>query len=218
MFDRPLQSFLARALDAPAALLVQMGCSANAITVLGGIFGGLGFVSISIGWIDGGLGFVLANRLCDGLDGAVARRVGTTDFGGFLDIVVDFVFYASVPLAFAIYNPSYALPAAFVIFTFMGTGASFLGFAIIAAKRGLKPESLAAKLGMGSGIKGKAFYYAGGLAEGGETLVFLILICLFPDWFASIAIGFGVLCLATLAGRIRMASLVFSHTPQPAGD
>ena len=75
-----------RVMDVPAGMLVGLGATANAITAFGGIFGGVAFVCISIGWIEGGLGFILANRLCDGLDGAVARRVGTTDFGGFLGL------------------------------------------------------------------------------------------------------------------------------------
>ena len=211
-----------RVLDVPAGMLVGLGATANAITALGGIFGGVAFVCISIGWMEGGLGFILANRLCDGLDGAVARRVGTTDFGGFLDIVVDFIFYAAMPLAFAIYDSSNAVAAAFVIFTFMGTGASFLAFAIIAGKRGIKADVLSHALGFGAtrgvGIRGKAFYYASGLAEGGETFLFLCLICLLPNWFAILAIGFGVLCLATTAGRIRMAARVFSQPRERQGE
>lgn len=213
-----------RVLDVPAGMLVGLGATANAITALGGIFGGAAFVCISFGWMEGGLGFILANRLCDGLDGAVARRVGATDFGGFLDIVVDFIFYAAMPLAFAIYDSSNAVAAAFVIFSFMGTGASFLGFAIIAGKRGMNIDALSQShvLGFGAtrggGIRGKAFYYASGLAEGGETFLFLCLICLLPNWFAIIAIAFGVLCLVTTAGRIRMAARVFSQPRQRQGD
>jgi phosphatidylglycerophosphate synthase len=36
----------------------------------------------------------------------VARRTGLSDFGGYLDIVCDFVFYAAVPLGFALADPS----------------------------------------------------------------------------------------------------------------
>ncbi|WP_435891264.1 CDP-alcohol phosphatidyltransferase family protein, partial [Klebsiella pneumoniae] len=38
--------------------------------------------------------------LLDGLDGALARRRGLTDAGGFLDIALDFLFYALVPFGF----------------------------------------------------------------------------------------------------------------------
>ena len=39
---------------------------------------------------------ILLNRVMDGLDGAVARHAGATDFGGYLDIVCDFLFYSGV--------------------------------------------------------------------------------------------------------------------------
>ncbi len=49
-----------------------------------------------------GLLAVGASRLCEALDGAVARHAQPTDLGGFLDITLDFVFHASIPLAFAV--------------------------------------------------------------------------------------------------------------------
>ena len=212
MFDTRLQPLLMRVLDLPARGLVALGISANAITLVGLGFGGLAFAAISFGWMQTGLGFILANRLCDGLDGAVARRVGATDFGSYLDIVCDFLFYAGIPLAFALADSSNAVPAAFIIFTFMGTSSSFLAFAILAAKRGST---------LNQAMKAsphKGFYYAGGVAEGGETLVFLLLICLLPNWFAILAIGFGILCMITTYGRVRMAATVFDQHPSNRGD
>jgi phosphatidylglycerophosphate synthase len=46
------------------------------------------------------------NRLFDGLDGALARRRGLTDAGGFLDISLDFLFYALVPFGFMLADPA----------------------------------------------------------------------------------------------------------------
>ena len=67
----------------------------------------------------------------------VARHSRLTDLGGFLDIVLDFIVYAGMVFAFAVADPgANALPAAFLLFAFMGTGSSFLAFAIMAAKRG----------------------------------------------------------------------------------
>jgi len=40
---------------------------------------------------------LLANRVVDGLDGAVARATVATVRGAFLDIVLDFAFYAAFP-------------------------------------------------------------------------------------------------------------------------
>ena len=51
-----------------------------------------------------GLILIFIGRICDGLDGAVAKQTKQTDFGGFLDIVLDFAFYGMIPLAFALLN------------------------------------------------------------------------------------------------------------------
>ena len=79
---------------------------------------------------------ILLNRFCDGPDGAVARATAPTDFGGFLDIVFDFIFYAMVPFGFALDDPANALAACFLVVSFFGTAVSFLAFAVMAERRG----------------------------------------------------------------------------------
>lgn len=58
---------------------------------------------------------IFLSRLCDALDGAVARQGQPTDAGGFLDITLDFLFYASIPLAFAVADPGANALAAAVL-------------------------------------------------------------------------------------------------------
>ncbi|MCB1835193.1 MAG: CDP-alcohol phosphatidyltransferase family protein, partial [Geminicoccaceae bacterium] len=66
---------------------------------------------------------------------------GVTDLGGFLDITLDFIFYSGFVFAFAVHDPqANGLAAAFLVFSFIGTGSSFLAFAIMAARRGLATE------------------------------------------------------------------------------
>ena len=140
-----------------------------------------------------GLALLLASRLMDGLDGAVARATQPTDRGGFLDITLDFVFYASIPMAFAVADPdANALAAAVLLASFIGTGSSFLAFAIVAEKRRL--QSLA--------FPDKSFSFLGGLTEAPETLAAFVSMCLWPQWFAEIAYGFAALCVITTALRI----------------
>ena len=135
---------------------------------------------------------ILANRLADGLDGAMARHCGVSDAGGFLDITLDFIFYAAVVLGFAGARPeANALPAAFLLFCFMGSGSSFLAFAIMAAK---KPGSLRSPH--------KSLHYLEGLTEGTETLLFFVVICLWPAVFPLAAVLFGALCLVTTVTRV----------------
>jgi phosphatidylglycerophosphate synthase len=141
-----------------------------------------------------GLALLLLSRLMDGLDGAVARATTPTDRGGFLDITLDFVFYAAIPLAFALADPAQnALPAAVLLAAFVGTGSSFLAFAIVAEKRQL--TSLA--------LPDKSFYFLGGLTEATETIAAFVAMCLWPQWFAPIAYGFALLCAITTVLRIR---------------
>jgi phosphatidylglycerophosphate synthase len=193
VLDARLRRLIDPSLDRLSVPLAARGLSANAITVVGFALGLGAAAAIACGAYLLGLALWLLNRLCDGLDGAVARRRGLTDLGGFLDIVLDFLIYSAVPFAFALADPgANALPAAFLIFSFMGTGSSFLAYAIMAAKRGIATE-----------LRGrKSLYYLGGLTEGTETIVAFVLACLWPAWFPLIAWIFGALCWLTTATRI----------------
>ena len=193
MLDRYAIALLRPPLTATARVLVRAGLGANTITLLG--FGIGLFAAILIAGSAYFMGAValLASRLCDGLDGAVARQTQATDAGGFLDITLDFLFYASIPLAFAVAQPAAnALSAAVLLAAFMGTGSSFLAFAVLAAKRGL--QDLA--------TPGKSFYFLGGLTEATETLAFFVAMCLWPAHFATLAYAFAALCGITIVTRI----------------
>jgi phosphatidylglycerophosphate synthase len=196
MLDARLRRLIDPPLDRLSRPLAKAGWSANLVTVAGFAIG-LGAMAAIAGQRYGlGLGLLLLNRLLDGLDGALARRLGISDLGGFLDIVADFIVYAGVPMAFALADPAVnALPAAFLIFSFIGAATSFLAFAIMAAKRGITTE-----------LRGqKSLYYLGGLTEGTETIFAFALACLLPGWFPAIAWVFGSLCWLTTATRITAA-------------
>jgi phosphatidylglycerophosphate synthase len=130
MLDRYIVPLIKPAVDALARQLVKAGAKADHITLLAFGLGIVAAVLIAFQYFLTGAAVVLLSRLCDALDGAVARQTQATDAGGFLDISLDFLFYASIPLAFAIANPvGNALPAAVLLAAFMGTGSSFLAFA-----------------------------------------------------------------------------------------
>lgn len=191
MLDAPLRRLIDPPLNAAARTIARSGIGADAFTLLGFAVGMAALPLLAFGAYGGALAAILANRLLDGIDGAVARVNGATDRGGYLDIVCDFVFYAAVPLGFALADDAWALPAAFLIFSFVGTGSTFLAFAVFAAKRGLT-----------SNLRGeKGFFYLGGLAEGSETIIFFVVVCVWPVWFPWAATLFGALCLLTAAGR-----------------
>jgi phosphatidylglycerophosphate synthase len=193
MLDRAIQAAIKPLLTRAARQLVAAGIGADAITVAGFVVGMAAAVAIALEAYLGGLVLLLASRLMDGLDGAVARATKPTDRGGFLDITLDFVFYASIPLAFALANPAQnALPAAVLLAAFIGTASSFLAFAIVAEKHRL--ESTA--------FPDKSFYFLGGLTEATETIAAFAAMCLWPAAFPLIAYGFAVLCAITIAMRI----------------
>jgi phosphatidylglycerophosphate synthase len=205
VLDGRLRRLIDPALDRAGAVLSRLGLSANAVTVGGFLLGAGAWGALAAPRYDVALGLILGNRLLDGLDGAVARHRGMTDLGGYLDIVLDFLFYAGVPFFFAVGRPEDALPAAFLVFSFVGTGTSFLAFAAVAAKRGLATEARGRK----------AIYYLGGLTEGAETMALFVFICLFPAWFAPAAWVFGGLCWLTTATRVASAVESFRAAPPP---
>lgn len=199
MFDAKLRPLIDPPLNAVGRWLAGLGIGANAVT-LAGVVLGIG-AGVAAARADFGLALVLivANRLLDGLDGAVARATRLSDYGGYLDIVGDFVFYAAVPLGFGIAAPANQLPALVLLASFILTGISFLAFATIAGKRGLETQAHGRK----------SFFYNTGLAEGTETILVFVAMALLPQHFAVIAYGYAVLCLLTLLQRTVIAWQTF---------
>lgn len=204
MLDAMLRPVIDRPLNAAGSGLARRGISANTVTAAGLAAGLLCAVAVALQWYGSALALLVLNRVLDGLDGAVARASTPTDSGGYLDIVVDYVFYAGVPLAFAAADPvQNALPAAALLAGFCLTATSFLAFAIIAAKRGLETDAHGRK----------SFFYSTGLVEGSETIIFFAVMMLVPHWFPYIAGLFAVLCVVTAVQRTLLATAVFRRAP-----
>lgn len=201
MIDARILPLQKAALQPVAERLAHRGVKADQISLVGFLAGFGAFVALCFGQWLAALLLILANRVLDGLDGAVARIQGPTDRGAYLDIALDMVFYALIPLGFAVAAPDVnALPAAVLIVSFVGTGSSFLAFSAVAAKLGRKaPE-----------FPTKGIYYAGGLAEGFETIAVFVAMCLLPASFPVIAYGFAALCALTTVIRWRQGWVAFS--------
>lgn len=193
MLDSRLRRWIDPPLEVVGDWLVRRSVSADQVSIAGFVFGLAAIAAIAWQMPRLGLLLFLVNRLADGLDGAVARATRLTDRGGFLDIVFDFIIYAGMVWAFALADPAAnATAAAFLLFAFMGTGSSFLAFAVMAGRRGLTTEARGKK----------SLYYLGGLTEGSETIGFFVLACLFPTHFPLLAAVFAGMCWLTTAGRI----------------
>ena len=182
--------------------LARLGLTANTVTVAGFAIGLCAAAAVVFGAFAIGLMLLLLSRLADGLDGAVARATRKTDFGGYLDITADFFFYGAFPLAFALHDPAAnAVAAAILLTSFYANGSSFLGYAILAEKHG-----------MTSSARGeKTLYFSNGLLEGTETILFFVLLCLLPGFFAPLAYIFATLCFLTAVLRILAARHLFPH-------
>ena len=199
MLDSKLRPLIDPPLNAIGRALAGLGVTANGLTFTGLAFGLGGAAAIAHGHIVAGLALVLANRLLDGLDGAVARVRGPTPLGGYFDIVADFAFYVSIPLAFGILNPANTLAALVLVASFVLTGVSFLAFAVTAAERGISTEAHGKK----------SFFYSTGLAEGTETIAVFVAMCVWPEHFAYIAHGYAALCVLTVVQRSALAAITF---------
>ncbi|MDQ0566135.1 CDP-alcohol phosphatidyltransferase family protein [Erythrobacter citreus] len=200
MFDAKLRPLIDPPLNRLGSALARRGVTANAITFLGLALGLAGAAAISVGYFGAGLGLILANRLLDGLDGAVARANGPTVLGGYFDIVADFAFYVSVPLGFGLVDPANTQAALVLVASFVLTGVSFLAYAVIAAERGARTDAHGRK----------SFFYSTGLAEGGETIAVFIAFALFPAWFVQLAYAYAALCVLTVFQRSALAIVQFS--------
>ena len=200
MLDTLMRPLVDGPLNSAGRALAQRGVSANAVTLTGLGVGLLAAGAILLQLSVLAFALIIANRVIDALDGAVARAKTTTDAGGYLDIVVDYVFYGSVPLAFALVDPATnAVPAAALLASFCLTCASFLAFATIAAKRGIETVEHGHK----------SFFYSTGIVEGTETIACFLIMTAVPAWFPVLAWIFSGLCVLTAIQRSALALKTF---------
>lgn len=201
MLDGWARRQLDPALNGVGSRLAAAGVTANGMTLAAFAVGICAAIAISLGWFLIGMALILLSRLGDGLDGAIARVRGGTDLGGYLDIVLDFAFYGAVPIGFVLADPAAnAVAGAVLLLSFYVNGASFLAYAIMAEKRGLKTD-----------LRGhKSLFFTTGLAEATETLAIFVAFCLLPHWFAPLAYGFAALTFYTALSRIVLAARTFA--------
>ncbi|MEP1206922.1 MAG: CDP-alcohol phosphatidyltransferase family protein [Rhizobiaceae bacterium] len=204
MFDTSVRAVIDPLLNRLGRSFAQYGITANGMTWIGFLLGAAAAVCIVYQAYMWGLVFLLLSRVCDGLDGAIARadssHQGATDLGGFLDIVLDFAFYGMIPFAFILADPgANALAGSLLLLVFYVNGASFLTYALMVEKRGLE----------GHDRGSKSLVYTAGLAEATETIFVFMLFCLFPDWFSEIAYVFSAVVVVTTITRFVLAYQVF---------
>jgi phosphatidylglycerophosphate synthase len=164
------------------------------------------------------------NRVLDGLDGMVARhRDRQSDYGGYLDIMVDFAVYASIPIGVwlgatgaAIAGRAAstatagspiaidALPLIVLLAAFYVNAASWMYLAaVIEKRRGLgkdQNDSLYANPESRHADKLTTVEMPTGVVEGTETVLFFALFLLLPGHYAIL---FWIMAAATAAGVVQ---------------
>ena len=205
MLDGHFRKRLDPWLDRAGRSLAVRGIGANAATITGFLIGLMAAIAIVLDAYAWAFVLIGVSRICDGLDGAVARATQQTDFGGLLDIVLDFAFYGLIPFAFILAAPyENGVAGGLLLLSFYINGSSFLAFSIMAEKRGLATD-----------VRGtKSLYFTTGLAEATETIAVLLAFCLFPQWFSEIAIIFAFVCFYTALSRIVLARASFKRESQ----
>lgn len=202
MLDRYARQLIDPPLNRLGRMLAARGVTADRVTLIGIALGLIAAGVIALGAPGLALVPLLASRVADGLDGAVARATQKTDFGGYLDISVDFLFYGAIPMAFVWLSPATnGAAGAFLLAAFYFNGASFLGYAILAEKHGHQTDAQGQK----------SLYYSNGILEGTETIAFFVLLCLFPTAFAPLSWLFGALCFATGILRLYAAKQIYTQ-------
>lgn len=193
MLDKYTLKLVHPSMNWVAKQLAKVHIKPHQVTIMGFMLGMGAAVLIAFHWYWLALVLILLNRLADGLDGALARYTNTdSPAGAFLDIVLDFIFYQAVVVGFAFAAPENVAISLLLMLSFVGTGCSFLAFAIYAEKYAIKSMV----------FPQKGFYYMNGLAEGTETIVFFVLICLFPYYYVPLSTGFFIICVMTTIIRV----------------
>ncbi len=208
MLDAPVRRALASPLDRVAGILHGAGVSALTLTALGWLAGVGACVLAATGhWHLALVGWLL-NRVLDGLDGPVARRSGATDLGGFLDIVADFSIYGGFVIAMGIAVPDARLACLVLLGTYYVSGTAFLALSSVLERRGQSAErdDLA---------DGRSLLFAGGLAEGTETVVFYALVCLLPQHLETLTWFFAAAVAVTALQRIVLGIHLLRTRPTP---
>ncbi|RMF46775.1 MAG: CDP-alcohol phosphatidyltransferase family protein [Anaerolineae bacterium] len=149
------------------------------------------------GWYWGALVFWLLNRALDGLDGLLARlHEQQSDFGGYLDILLDFTVYALIPigLAWSVGGKAVYLTLSLMLASFYVNSASWMYLAALLEKRAARTPETQTSVVMPAGLIG-----------GFETVVAYCLFLCFPAQASVLFSGFAALVIFTAFQRLAWA-------------
>jgi phosphatidylglycerophosphate synthase len=193
VLDAPVRRALAPMLDRAARRLAGWGIRPGWLTAAGWLAGMGACAAAALGLWLLALALWLSNRLLDGLDGPVARLGSPTERGGFLDVLADFSVYGGFVVGVAIGVPAARLACVVLLGAYYVSGTALLAL-----------SSLTERLAQPGGDE-RSLRFAGGLAEGTETVLVYVLFCLLPEQAAGIAWGFAAAVAVTAVQRVVLA-------------
>ena len=197
MIDNAFRAWVPRFAGPPIRVYQRLGWSPNHVTWLGFAIALGATVAVATEHPRWAFGLWWLSRLADATDGVYARATGQeSDFGAYLDILLDMAAYGVMVLGFAWAWPEYALQWQAMLFFYVLCIASALALGMQEAKRDLPPRD------------DRGLRLGAGLAEGGETgiaySVFLLAPAALPvtTWVWVIVLAVTVVARTILAARL----------------
>lgn len=147
-------------------------------------------------------GLWILNRILDGLDGLIARLHNRqSDFGGYVDILTDYIVYAALPIGLVAGSPSseHYLALIFMLAVFYVNSASWMYLAAILEKRATHDPETQTTIVMPAGVIG-----------GFETIVAYGIFLFFPVYTTVLFSIFAILVFITILQRLIWAKRTLS--------
>ena len=191
MLDTHGRKYVEPIIESVANAFINRNISANKVTVLAFVLGissggwmllGQPLIATAVLWISG---------LLDAVDGAIARKTGTSSsWGALMDITFDRIVELSVIISLAILYPQARLVL------IMLTGSIIISMTVFLTVGALSKNT-----------KNKAFYYQAGLAERTEGFIMSSLMMLFSNHIIIITIVYFLAILFCVSPKICLLSL-----------
>lgn len=194
MIDDAFRAQVPRFAGPLLALYTRLGWSPNQVTWIGFMIALLAAAAVAahLEWVAFLLWWV--SRLADGTDGVLARSAGqTSDFGAYLDIVLDMAAYGAMVVGFGIAWPAHQLQWTAMLFLYVLCIASALALGMQEAKRDLPARD------------DRGLRLGAGLAEGGETGIAYSVFLLAPAWLPVTTWIWVALLVVTVVARTILA-------------
>lgn len=190
MFDEKLRPLKEKLLN-PVSRTLGRVISPNQMSLFSLLLGAISIYFIYRAEYINGLIFWTLNRITDGLDGTIARVTGRqSDFGGYLDIMIDFLIYSSIPIVFVISRGRInieLLVLSIMLGVYYCNAASWMYLSSILEKRGSYNKLTSINMPLG-------------VVEGFETIIIYTLFYILPQ---RILLLFIIMSCLTLLGTIQ---------------